>query len=173
MQDDMDRMFAQALGGGLMSAGQGSGSSGGMGTWAPAIEVKQRGNDLVVSAELPGIQPDEVHVEVNQDALVIQGERRQEQSSDEGGVHRTERHYGQFYRAIPLPEGANADQAKANFQHGVLEVTVPMPNARSQSRQIPITSGSLTGSQSSGSTQGSSSKGSSTGSSTGGSGGRT
>jgi len=144
MHDDMDRMFAQVFGsagGGLMNAGQGS-SGGGLSAWSPAIEVQRRGSELMVTAELPGLKPDEVHVEINQDALVIQGERRQEQSSDEGGMHRSERRYGRFYRAVPLPEGASADQVKAAFHDGVLEITVPLPKQQeSPNRRIPITTG--------------------------------
>ena len=151
MHEDMDRMFAQAL-------GAGSQSRGSLASWSPAIEVKQQGNNLVVCAELPGLKPEEVQVEVNQDALVIQGERRQEQTSEEGPVHRTERRYGQFYRAIPLPEGANAGQAKASFHDGVLEVTIPLPEQQSTRRQIPINGGN--GSNSPNSEAGQSNKGS-------------
>lgn len=135
MHEDMDRVFAQAL----SSPGEtGPAGNAGMGTWAPAIETKQRGNELVVCAELPGLRPEEVQVEVTDDALVIQGERHQEQTSDQGGVHHTELRYGRFYRAIPLPEGVNPDQAKAEFHDGLLEVTVPVPEQQSRRRQIPI-----------------------------------
>ena len=76
MHEDMDRIFAQALGGaggGMMSGGEtGAGAAGSLGTWSPAVEVKQKGNNLMVCAELPGLKPDEVQVEVNEDALVIQ-----------------------------------------------------------------------------------------------------
>jgi len=121
-----------------MSSGESHSGGGSLSSWAPAIEVKQTGNNLVVCAELPGLKPEEVQVEVTDDALVIQGERRNEQSSDESDFHRTERRYGRFYRAIPLPEGVNADAAKAAFNHGVLEVTVPLPEQQSKRRQIPI-----------------------------------
>lgn len=133
MHEDMDRMFAQAW-----SSDSGGSAGGNLASWSPAIELKQQGNNLVVSAELPGLKPEEVQVEVNDDQLVIQGERRQEQTSEEGGFHRTERRYGRFYRAIPLPEGVNADQAKASFNNGVLEVTIPVPQQQSHRRQIPI-----------------------------------
>ena len=141
MHEDMDRMFSQAFGGfggGLSSAGAGGGAGGGLSMWSPAIEVRQDKDRLTVCAELPGLKPEEVQVEVNEDALVIQGERRQEERSDERGMHRTERRYGRFYRAIPLPDGANAEQAKAEFNHGVLEVTIPVPEQQSRRRQIPI-----------------------------------
>ena len=149
MHEDMDQLFAQALGGvggGLMAGGAsglGIGSlRSGMQAWSPAIEVKQQGNDLVVCAELPGMKPEEVQVELHQNELVIQGERRQEESSTQGGIHRTERRYGRFYRAIPLPEGVNAEQAQARFQNGMLEVTVPLPQQQqSRRRQIPVMGG--------------------------------
>jgi len=149
MQEDMDRMFAQAfggLGGGLTSGGTGS-YAGGLTEWSPAIEIKQKENQLVVCAELPGLKPDEVQVEVNEDALIIQGERRHEETHNEGGVHRTERQYGRFYRAIPLPEGVNADQANAQFRDGVLEVTVPLPEQQMRRRTIPISGGGGSASQ--------------------------
>lgn len=143
MHEDMDRMFADVFGGGgMMSGGQSAGTGGGLGVWAPPIEVRQQGNDLVVCAELAGLKPEDVHVEVNEDALVIQGERQNQNTSDQGGVHRTERQYGRFYRAIPLPEGVNTEQAKAEFHNGVLEVTVPLPQQQSRRRQIPISGGS-------------------------------
>jgi len=154
MHEDMDRIFAQALGGaggGMMSGGEtGAGAAGSLGTWSPAVEVKQKGNNLMVCAELPGLKPDEVQVEVNEDALVIQGERRNETSSEQRGVHRTERHYGRFYRAIPLPEGANAENAHAEFRDGMLEVTVPLPQQQSRRRQIPVSGGTPTNSSGSG-----------------------
>src|SRR5947209_16823889 len=95
MMDDMDRVFSD------------SGTSremGSMGTWAPPIEVSQRDGNYIVHAELPGIKPEEVKVELTDGALVIQGERRSEHEENQGGVRRTERHYGQFYRSIPVPE---------------------------------------------------------------------
>jgi HSP20 family protein len=153
MQDDMDRMLAQAFGGGfgggLMTPGAGAGATlgSGMAAWSPSIEVREQGNEMVVSAELPGLKPEEVQVEVNEDGLVIQGERRQEETSGQGGVHRTERRYGRFYRAIPLPEGADAERAKAEFRNGVLEVSIPVPQQQSKRRQIPIAGASTGGKQ--------------------------
>jgi HSP20 family protein len=142
MHDEMDRIFSSAFsgtGGGMLSSGR---STSGEGTaWSPAIEVKQQGGRMTVCAELPGLKPEEVNVEIGDDALVIQGERRQEETSDQGGVHRTERRYGRFYRAIPLPEGAQAEQAKAEFRNGVLEIDIPLPEPKSQRRQIPISAG--------------------------------
>jgi len=71
----------------------------------------------------------------------IQDGLKREWEEERGGVHRSERSYGSFYREIPLPEGAKSDQAKAQFNNGVLEVTVPVPESKRQTRQITIESG--------------------------------
>jgi HSP20 family protein len=93
----------------------------------PDIGVKQEGHDLVVRADLPGLKKDDVSIDITDHDLTISGERRQEQESERGGVYRSERTYGSFCRAIPLPEGAIADQAKATFNNGVLEIRMPAP----------------------------------------------
>jgi HSP20 family protein len=108
--------------------------------WTPPVEVSYRDGNLVVSAELPGLTDKDVRVEINNDMLTIEGERQVEEEKTEGGVHMTERRYGRFYRAIALPEGADAQQAKAEFQNGVLQITVPVPEAQKNQRQIPIQS---------------------------------
>jgi len=126
MHDDMDRAFAGMW-------GQESG-----GGWSPAIEVKQRDGNYIVCAELPGLKQEDVHVEVTDEGLAIHGERKHEHEEDRGGFHHTERRYGSFYRMIPLPDGANADQAHAEFKDGVLEVKMPITEPKSRSRSIPI-----------------------------------
>jgi HSP20 family protein len=106
--------------------------------WSPAIEVTQNEGNYTVRAELPGLKPEDVKLEVSDDEICIQGERKSEHDETKGGVHMSERRYGTFYRTIPLPENAKGDQAKATFQNGVLEITVPADNQRNQRRRIPI-----------------------------------
>ena len=132
LTEDMDRMFS-GWGGQDFESG---------GAWIPPVDVRESNGTLSISAELPGLNKEDVKVEVNDNALVIQGERKRESTEERGGVHRTERSYGSFYREIPLPEGAKLDQAKAEFHNGVLEVTVPIPQAQKSTRQIPIEGGS-------------------------------
>ena len=117
-----------------------------MGMWSPAIEVSERGDRMVVRADLPGLNKDDVKVETYDNHLVIQGERRQEhEEQGEGGYRRSERSYGSFYRSIPLPEGAQTEQARAEFKDGVLEVSVPVPASQQQrGRTIPIEAGTTT-----------------------------
>lgn len=122
-------------------------------TWAPAVEVRERDNKLVVCADLPGIEQKDVKVEVDEGTLTIQGERKREKEEEREGVRRSERFYGSFYRAIPLPEDAKLDQAKADFHNGVLEVTIPVEHAHGQRRQIPVSGQSQQISGQQGSTQ--------------------
>jgi HSP20 family protein len=95
--------------------------------WAPEVEIFQKNNELIIKADLPGLKRDEVTVEVTDDAVTIQGERRRETEEEREGVYRSERSYGSFYRVIPLPEGAITEQAKATFRDGVLEINMPAP----------------------------------------------
>lgn len=128
--DEMDRMYRASRVGLETEA------------WAPAVDVQECNGSLVVSAELPGLKKEEVRVEVTDDALVIEGERKREHKEDHDGFHRWERSYGHFYRSIPLPEGAKTDQAKAELQEGVLKVSVPVPEMKKKSRQVLIEEGS-------------------------------
>jgi HSP20 family protein len=106
--------------------------------WAPPVEVSERGGQLVIRADLPGLTKKDVRVEVRDDALTIQGERRQEREEKRKGFYRTERSYGSFFRQIPLPEGTDAGSAKAAFKDGVLEVTMPAPPKPPKGRAVPI-----------------------------------
>ncbi len=119
--DQMDRFFNSF---GLGAAGN---RIADWDTWTPEVETFQRGDELVVRVDLPGLSKDQINVEVTDDAVVIQGERREESEDEREGFYRSERRYGSFYRTIPLPEGAIADNAKATFRDGVLEITMPTP----------------------------------------------
>ena len=133
MQREMSRVFSQA------GLGFTDGNGDALSTaWIPPTEIAYRDGNLVVSADLPGLSEKDVKVEINGDFLVIQGERKAEQQEGDGGVRRTERRYGEFYRAIALPEGADAEHARAEFQNGVLRVTIPVPEAQRSLRQVPI-----------------------------------
>lgn len=122
----------------LDRAFQGYGSGPEASGWAPFIDVQLCDGTLQVSAELAGLKRDDVKVKVTDNALIIEGERKQEHKGDQHGFHRWERSYGQFYRSLPLPEGARTDQVKAQLKDGVLKVSVPVPEARKKLRQIPI-----------------------------------
>jgi HSP20 family protein len=108
--------------------------------WLPDVEMLQRNNELVIRADLPGLSKDDVKVNVTEDAVTIEGERKREHEEEKGGVYRSERSYGSFSRVIALPEGAITDQAKASFKDGVLEITMPAPpEAVTGGRKLEIT----------------------------------
>jgi HSP20 family protein len=140
--DEVDRMFSEfGLGRGWSRSTPATESV----MWTPRIDVAQRNNELVIRADLPGMNKDDVKVDVTEDAIVIQGERRREHEEEKGGVYRSERSYGSFYRAIPLPDGAITDQAKASFKDGVLEITMPAPPEQvTRGRRIEISEGGST-----------------------------
>jgi HSP20 family protein len=143
--EEMDRMFEDF---GLSAQGTGRGQAGGgsdVATWTPAIEVFQRENDLVVRAELPGVDNGDVRVIVTDDGLIIEGERREQNEERGEGFYRSERVYGRFYRVIPLPEDVDTDQVRAQFNNGVLEITVPVPQRQERRREIPIGSEGASG----------------------------
>ncbi len=131
--DEMDRTFTRFFG---------KESDGESGIWYPAIEVSEREGHLHIHAELPGLNPEDVKVEVTAEALVLHGERKYEHEDNQDGVYRSERRYGHFYREIPLPKGAGIDDAKATFKDGVLDIALPVPEAKTNRRTIPIQTGS-------------------------------
>jgi HSP20 family protein len=136
--DEMDQAFENF---GLWGQGRTQGGTTQM-MWSPAIEVFQKEGNLVVRAELPGVNKDDVKVQVIDDGLVIQGERKEEHEEKGEGFYRSERSYGQFYRLVPLPDDINPDQVRADFNNGVLEITVPVPQAQQRRKEIPIGAGS-------------------------------
>jgi HSP20 family protein len=95
--------------------------------WAPAIESKVDNGNLIIKADLPGIDPKEVSISVLGNQLTIEGERKREEKKEEKDYFYQEVSYGKFSRTITLPEGVNADQVKANYKNGVLEISVPAP----------------------------------------------
>jgi HSP20 family protein len=154
MMDEMDRVFDDFFLGGRTGGSQGGSFSSGM--WMPQVEMREKDGRLIVCADLPGMRKEDVHVELENDQLVIQGERRQE--SQQQGY--SERSYGSFYRVIPLPEGIDASQAQAHFQNGVLEISLPAPR-QNQGRRIEIQEGGVS-SLGAGSASGAGTMGSST-----------
>ena len=138
MADQMDRMFEDfGFGRRWMTP---SWRESGTEAWAPEIDVFHRNNELTIRADLPGLKREEVSVDLTDDAVCIQGERKREQEEEREGYYRSERSYGSFYRLVPLPEGAMTDRAKASFKDGVLEITMPAPPA-SKGRRLEITEG--------------------------------
>jgi HSP20 family protein len=150
MAEDMDRLF-ENLGVAPMGLTSGFGSRLGRDvwnddrgtsskmTWAPQIETFRRGDKLVVRADLPGLKKDDVKVEIDDGVLTISGERNEEHEEKRDDFYRSERSYGQFYRALQLPEGVSEDRCDATFKDGVLEISVSVPKQpERKAKQIQI-----------------------------------
>jgi HSP20 family protein len=107
-------------------------------SWSPTVEVKEVNGKLLVSAELPGLKKGDVKVQVTEDALILEGERKLEKEEKREGYYHSERSYGHFYRSIPLPEGAILEKATAEFTNGILEVSVPVAETKQKPREVPV-----------------------------------
>jgi HSP20 family protein len=147
INDEMDRWFDRAINGGYQSQQGDSMQSlqqqyNRPGTWSPRIEAFQRGDEFIVRAELPGLKREDVRVNITEDSIVIEGERRDEFENTHGDVYHSERAYGSFYREIPLPEGTITDKAEASFKNGVLEVKLHAPPREvRRGRSVDVTEG--------------------------------
>lgn len=107
--------------------------------WAPALDVYEKDNQLIVEAELPGIPREAVKVSCTDQTLTIQGETKKETEEKREGYHRAERRYGSFFRTVPLPEPVEFEKAKAQFRDGVLQITLPkQARPEEKIRTIPV-----------------------------------
>ena len=140
LSEDVDRLFDNFGFGGAFSrnawptTGQRAGAPS---LWSPHIEMYEREGKLVVQADLPGLRKEDVQARIEDDAVILSGERKQETQRNEGGNYLSERSYGSFYRAIPLPDGADAANAKATFRDGILHIEMPLTQ-RQRGRTLSI-----------------------------------
>jgi HSP20 family protein len=95
--------------------------------WTPAIDVERDNGNLVVRADIPGIKPEEVKIEVQDDVLTVSGEHEERKEEKDKHFLRRERRYGSFSRSMALPPGIDPKKIKAKTHDGVVEVTVPLP----------------------------------------------
>lgn len=97
--------------------------------WSPATDLAETADAYVLRADLPGLDPADVHIELENRVLSISGERRAQRTGEAGAYHRVERAYGAFRRSLTLPAGVDAEAITAAFDKGVLTVRVPKPEA--------------------------------------------
>ena len=93
--------------------------------WAPRVDIAETDDNVVVTAELPGVNQDNVDITVVNDVLTLKGEKKDEKEIKKENYHRIERSYGNFQRSVSLPTGVQADKAKATYKDGILTVTIP------------------------------------------------
>lgn len=138
MQREFDRLWRRlGLGGGADTATTGV-------AWMPRIDVRTEGDDMVVYAELPGLDRSDIDVSVTDGALTIKGERKAESEREDAGWLIRERSYGAFERTLVLPEGVDPEAISADYVDGVLTVRIPKAAAalKPQTHRIPLGSGS-------------------------------
>jgi HSP20 family protein len=114
----------------LDQAFAGSGES-----WNPRIDVVKKEGELVLKADLPGVKPDEINVEVEDGVLTVSGEHEEKTEEKKERYLRRERRYGSFSRSMALPEGVEADDIEANTVDGVLELRIPLPKPEEKPKQ--------------------------------------
>jgi HSP20 family protein len=93
--------------------------------WVPSVDVAENEKEYEITAELPGLKKEEIGISFEDHVLKLHGERKQEEDSKKGNVHRVERNYGRFERVFRLPEDANSEAIKAKYENGVLTVQIP------------------------------------------------
>lgn len=145
MRDDMDRLFDQAFGGMQFPDlfDNADFFAGNTDMLRPSIDVAERKDSYVITAEVPGVEEKDLKLTMEQDSLVISGEKRSEhEDKKDDKIHRVERSYGQFMRVLALPADAKVDDIAARFKNGVLTVTIGRDqNQASAQRQIKIETG--------------------------------
>jgi HSP20 family protein len=105
--------------------------------WAPNVDVSETKDDIIVIAEIPGMTKDDIKVTLHENILTLSGEKQQEKEEKETNYHRVERSYGSFSRSFDLPTKVQFDKIKANYQDGILKITLPK-SEEVKPKEIPI-----------------------------------
>jgi HSP20 family protein len=129
LRREMDRLFESFFEGGPLRTWEGM--------EAPAVEVSDTAENVVVKAQIPGMNKDEVQVTVTDDTLILKGERKEEEKKEDKNYYRREFRYGAFSRTVPLPAAVQGDKASAQLKDGVLEITIPK-SEHAKTKAIPI-----------------------------------
>jgi HSP20 family protein len=135
IQDRMNRLFDEAFRGGSRP---GSGDEEwSLSSWAPAVDIFEQDGTIVLKAELPGVDPKDVDVRVENNVLTLRGERKLDNEVQKESYHRVERAYGSFSRSFTLPTVVDTEKIKADYRDGVLRVNLPK-REEAKPKQISI-----------------------------------
>jgi HSP20 family protein len=129
LRREMDRLFENFSSGGSLRFWEQAAE--------PAIEVSDTAEAVVVKAQVPGVNKDDIHLTITEHALTVKGEMKEEKKQEDKNYHRQEFRYGAFVRTVPLPVPVQAEKATAQLKDGVLEITMPK-SAPAKVQQIPI-----------------------------------
>lgn len=144
LRDEVDRLFDNffptAFGRSLLDLDPWRGGPfRSLGDFAPKMDVTEAADHYAISVELPGMEEKDVTVKIHGGVLTISGEKKSERSEEDGEMHLTERSYGAFTRSVRLPDNADADSIKADYNKGVLAITVPKHGDGKGERKIEVT----------------------------------
>lgn len=103
----------------------GSMFTGAPGEWSPPVDLEERDNEVILTAELPGMRPEDIDIEIDGNTLTLRGEKKEEQKREEGERYFYERQYGSFVRRLTLPQSVDPDRTRARFENGILRITLP------------------------------------------------
>lgn len=117
LQDEMNRLF-------MSNFSRGGESDLMRGAWSPQVDIFENKDQIVLEAELPGMKPEDVEISIENNVLTLRGERRFEKKDDSDNFHRVERSYGTFTRSFTLPPTVSSDRAEAEFENGILRLTL-------------------------------------------------
>jgi len=106
-------------------------------SWSPSVDITESKDSFTLLADVPGVNPDDIEVSMDNGVLTVKGERKTEDKTEQGDYRRVERQYGMFYRRFTLPDTANADKIEAHSEHGVLKITIPKQEV-AQAKRITI-----------------------------------
>lgn len=136
LQDEMNRLFMSNY-----SQRSGSEEAFSSGAWNPQVDIFENKDQIVLEAELPGMKPDDVNISIENNVLTIHGERKFEKKDEKDNFHRVERSYGSFTRSFTLPPTVSSENATAEFENGVLRLTLAK-REEAKPRRIEIKAGS-------------------------------
>lgn len=107
----------------------------------PSIDVSENEKEIQINAELPGLTEKDIEVNLQDNVLILKGEKKQEEEKKDKNYHHIERRYGSFYRSIPINEEVDTDKIKANFKNGVLNILIPKNESIKNKKKIEIKTG--------------------------------
>ena len=116
LENEIDRIFKELLP---------AEAKGELVSWSPRTDIYEKDNNIVIEAEIPGAKKEDIEVKIKDNAVVIKGEVKKEEEKKEENYYKKERFYGKFERVVPLPADVKVEEAKAEYQDGILKLTIP------------------------------------------------
>ena len=131
IQDDMNRFFEDFFGRPMVKTEWSEGA------WHPSVDISENKDNLIIQAEMPGMNKEEIEISLHQGSLIISGERKEETKEEDSEASRSERFFGRFQRALELPKPVDPNKVTANYKDGILTVTLPKTE-ESKPKQITV-----------------------------------